>query len=206
MSDGLLQLGPLDVVAGRPFTNAEGSAFDLTVLQYMVETVYRMMMEPQAILNQPPPVILYLNEVGRRLHRIAFSKPETLLKSDDLTVVGFCGQKRPGVDRGPIEAMDRELIAEFSQQDYLLSYSTLQLECGNACNLVLFSHPQGVSHWTLSEKHAVSVSMAPEYYSVIRLHNAILAGGVMSHNKLALIRTKYYDFQEEPLWQAVRDF
>ena len=206
MSDGLVQLGFSDIVAGRPFTNPEGSAFDLTVLQYMVETVCRILKEPRAILNQPRPVVLYLNEVGGRSHRIALSRPEALLNCNDLTVVGFCGQRRHGVDRGPLDAVDEELIAEFPQHDELLSYSTLQLESGDSCNLVLFSQPQGILHWASSDRHALAARMAPRYYTVIRLHTAILPGGIMANNKLALIRTKYYDFQEEPLWQAVRDF
>ena len=88
MSNGLVQLGSSDIVAGRPFTNPEGSAFDLTVLQYMVEILCRILLEPQAILNQPRPVILYLTEVGGRSHRIALSRPEALLQPDDLTVRG----------------------------------------------------------------------------------------------------------------------
>lgn len=199
-------MGSSDIVAGRPFTNPEGSAFDLTVLQYMVETLCRILLEPQAILNQPRPVVLYLNEIGGRCHRIALSRPEALLQPGDLTVVGFCGQRRRGVDWGPLDAVDEELIAEFPQHEELLSYSTLQLESDDSCNLVLFSQPQGVLHWASSDKHTLAVSMSPKYYSVIRLHNAILPGGVMADNQLALIRTKYYDFQEEPLWQAVRDF
>lgn len=206
MSNGIVHLGSSEIVAGRPFTNPEGSAFDLTVLQYMVETVCRILREPQVIPNQPRPFVLCLNEVGGRSHRIALSRPEALLKLDDLTVVGFCGQRRRGVDREPLDAVDEELIAEFPQHDALLSYSTLQLESGDSCNLVLFSQPQGISHWASSDRHALAVHMAPRCYTVIRLHNAILPGGIRPENKLVLIRTKYFDFQEEPLWQAVRDF
>jgi hypothetical protein len=206
MPSRTIQLGPSDIVAGRLFTNPEASAYDLTILQYMAETLCRVLMQPQAIPNQPRPYVLFLEELGGRFHRIALSKPELLLKPTDLTVVGFCGKKRPGVDRGPIDAVDEELILELSQHLYLLSYSTLQLESHNTVNLVLFSQRQGLMHWAASEKHALAVTMSPEYYTVIRLHNAILSGGLMSDNKLNLQRTKYYDFQSKTLWQAVREF
>ncbi len=48
--------------------------------------------------------------------------------------------------------------------------------------------------------------MSPDYYTVIRLHNAILPGGVLADNKLILLRTQYYDFQDKTLWRAVREF
>jgi hypothetical protein len=201
----LVQLTPFEFVAGRPFTIPEASRVDLAILQYMVETLCRILIQPQAIPPEPRPLLLFLEEIGGRLHRIALSKPELLLKPDDLTVVGFCGQKRQGVDRAPIDAADEELLNELPQYVHLLSYSTLQLECGNACNLVLFNHPQGVYHWAASEKHTQAVNLSPSYYTVIRLHNAILPGGVMSNNRLVLLRTKYYDFQDDPPWQAIRE-
>ena len=201
-----LQLTPSETVAGRPFTIPENSTADLAILQYMAETLCRILMQPQAIPPEPRPLLLFLEEIGGRLHRIALSKPELLLTPDDLTVVGFCGQKRLGVDRAPLDAVDEELLKEFSQYIHLLSYSTLQLESGNSCNLVLFNHPQGVYHWAASDKHTQAVTLSPSYYTVIRLHNAILPGGIMSNNRLVLLRTKYYDFQDNPPWQAVREF
>lgn len=206
MSHRSFALDPLETVPGRPFANPEGSAYDLSILQYMAETLGRIMMCSQGIPRQPRPYILFLDEIGGRFHRIVLSKPDQLLTPDDLTVVGFCGKKRPGVDRMPIDAVDEDLIQEMPQYPYLLSYSTLQLESRNTVNLVLFSHPEGINHWATSKRHVLAVSMSPDYYTVIRLHNAILPGGLMSDSKLMLIRTKYYDFQEKTPWRAVREF
>lgn len=206
MSLGSLVLGRLETVPGRLFSNPEGSVYDLSILQYMVETLCRIMMCPQTIPQHPRPYILFLDEIGGRFHRIVLSKPDALLSPFDLTVVGFCGKKRPGVDRKPVDAVDEELIQEMPQYPHLLSYSTLQLESHNTVNLVLFSHPDGVNHWSISKKHALAVNMSPDFYTVIRLHNAILPGGVMADSKLILLRTKYYDFQEKTPWRAVREF
>ena len=206
MSSSLIRLANSDVVTGRPFTNPAGSQFDLTVLQYMLEKLCRVLRKTPANPKGPRPLVLFFDELGGRLHRIALARPEVLMNSNDLAVVGFCGQKRRGIDRGPLDVVDDDLIAELPAHSHILSYSTLELECGNSCNLVLFSEPHGISHWSRSEKHAVAVSMSSEYYTVIRLHNALLPGGLMSNNKLILIRTKYIDYQEQTPWRAVREF
>jgi hypothetical protein len=172
----------------------------------MAETLYRVMVQTQSFPSQPRPCILFLEETGGRFHRICLSQPERLLLTDELTVVGFCGKKRPGVDRGPIDAIDDKLIDEIPGQKHLLSYSTLQLESYNTVNLVLFDHPQGADDWSTSQQHAQAVRMSPNYYTVIRLHNAILPGGLLANNRLVLLRTKYYDFQTDPAWQAIREF
>lgn len=203
---GVIQLQPTEIWPGRLFTNPEAGAYDLTILQYMAETLCRVMVQTQNIPSQPRPYILFLEETGGRFHRICLSQPEQLVAPTDLTVVGFCGKKRPGVDRGPLDSIDDKLIEEMPGHKYLLSYSTLQLESYNTVNLVLFSRPQGPNHWSASKRHALAVGMSPEYYTVIRLHNAILPGGLLSDNRLVLLRTKYYDFQAEPVWRAIREF
>ena len=201
-----IQLGPTDVVTGRLFTNPEASTYDLTVLQYMAETLCRVMKQAQNIPPEPRPYTLVLEEHGGRLHRICLVQPEQLLQPIDLTVVGFCGQKLPDVDRAPLDAVDDNLITELPQHIHLLSYSTLQLESNNTVNLVLFDHPGGLDHWAASQQHAQAVAMSPRYYSVIRLHNAMLPGGLLSDNRLVLQRTKYFDFQAGAMWRAVREF
>jgi hypothetical protein len=194
---GLIQLQPKEIFPGRLFVNPEASAYDLSVLQYMVDTLYRVMKQEQAIPNQPRPHILFFEELGGRFQRVCLSQPEQLLNPGDLTVVGFCGKKRPGVERGPIDAVDDKLIEELPQHPHLLSYSTLQLESRNTVNLVLFNQPQGPEHWSASGQHVLAVSMSPHYYTVIRLHNALLPGGLMTETPLRLLRTKYYDFQAD---------
>ena len=205
MSKEYVHLDPLEMIEERPFTNPVDSMQDLATLEYMLERLCEVLKQPQGIPAWPRPFILYLREADNRFHRITIAKLETLLTSDHLMVVGFCGQKRLGADRGPLDAVDEELIAEFPHHPHLLSYSTLQLECGNSCNLVLFDNPKGLKHWATGEKHAYAITLAPGYYATVRLHNAVLPGGLMSGNKLSLMRTKYYDYQDNPFWWAVRE-
>lgn len=203
---GAIQLTAQEVSPGRLFTNPAASVYDLTVLQYMVETLRQFMKQPTGIPPEPRPYILMLDEIGGRFHRLCLSRPEALLRPIDLTVVGFCGQKLTGVNRSPLDAVDDELIKEMPQHPHLLSYSTLQLECRNTVNLVVFDDPAGLAHWAHSARHARAVGMSPQYYTVLRLHNARLPGGLLTDQPLQLLRTKYYDFQDGTVWRAVREF
>jgi hypothetical protein len=204
MTNHFIRLERPEIIEGRPFSNVEGSFEDLVTLRYMLEALYQLLLQPVAIPDRPRPLVLYLKEREYHLHRVTLSRPELLLKTSDLTVVGFCGRKRKGVDRGPIEALDRALIAEFSQYEELLSYSSLQLKDGNACNLVLFSQPQGIGHWATSPTHARAVKMSPDYYESVRLHHGLVPGGLTSTNRLELLWTKYYDYRDQPVWRAIR--
>lgn len=205
MTNPFIRLTSSEIVEGRPFTDVEGSYADRATLEYMANRLGWLLRQPTAIPTQPRPVVLFLEEPDHPLHRIALARPEALVRPADLTVVGFCGQKRAGADRGRIETLDRKLIAEFSLYDDLLSYSTLQMMDGNACNLVLFSQPQGIGHWATSKTHARAVQLSPDYYECIRLHHGHLPGGLMSANKLVLLRTKYYDYRHQPVWRAIRE-
>jgi hypothetical protein len=206
MSRTYVPVEPLETIEGRPFTNPVDSLEDLAWLQYMVGTLRQLLGQLEVIKAQPRPFVMYLQESENRYHRIALAHPELLLDDKDLIVVGFCGRKRPDLDRGPIDAVDGELIAAFSQHPYLISYSTLQLPDGNACNLVLFSDYHGLSDWAKGERHAYAANeLAPRYYHCIRLHNATLPGGLISGKELVLLRTKYYDYREDAIWLGVRE-
>lgn len=206
MSNQLIRLGPSEAIEGRPFTCPAHSLADAGALQAMAETMRQHIGVTAPIpAEQPDPLIIYLEESGRRLHRLVLVNPAALRRPGDLTVVGFCGQKRPGIDRDILIELDRELIAELAGFSDLLSYSTLELADGDACNLVLFSRPQGIQHWARSQKHAQAVQMSPDFYETIRLHQGRLPGGLMSTSSLVLLRTKYFDYRGQPAWRAVRD-
>ncbi|MBI1881472.1 MAG: hypothetical protein HYR94_25105 [Chloroflexi bacterium] len=201
-----IRLSWSDLVPDRPFTNPDHNVEDLAHLQHMAEKLRHLLSWPEAIPAQPRPLVLHLEETGGRRHRIAIARPEELLSGDELAVVGFCGQKWPEADRAPLDAVDAELLDEFMLHPHLLSYSSLEVEDGNWRNLVLFGHPQGIGHWAISLKHTHAArELAPVYYKNIRLHNGVLPGGLILGNEIILTRTKYYDYQNQILWWAVRE-
>lgn len=206
MRSSFVQLGPTEVINDRPFTNPKNSAADLAHLQYIVDQVRHLLLSQLSILKaQAFPVVKYLTEAEGRYFRVTIAQLQVLLGDQDFYAVGFCGLKRPKSDRKPVDSIDEELIGEFPEHPDLVCYCTLEVEPGYSCNLVLFKDPAGLMHWSRSEKHARAVELSPEYYLSIRLHNALLPGGLMSGQSLVLMRTKYFDFQGETTWWGLRE-
>jgi hypothetical protein len=149
-------------------------------------------------------VLLEKGQDGRR-RRIVICSPQGLGADRTITVVGFFGARRPGVDRTPLDLVDEELIAGLPGYPGILGYCSFQQASGNWANLVLLREPADLDHWSTSPRHAFAAkAMAPEYYLNIRLHNASLEGGVLSQSEISFHRTKYYDYQETPPWRAIR--
>jgi hypothetical protein len=205
MSINYVQLEPAEMVIEYPFTDPVDSMQDVATLEYMLQRLQQFVTTPNGITEWPRPFVFYLSEPEERYHRVAIAQLKELLTCEALTVVGFCGQKRPIADHGPVDMIDEVLITEFPEHPHLLSYSTLQLACGNSCNLVLFNKPQGLAHWAKGTTHAQAIALAPAYYTSVRLHNAALPGGLLSDHKLSLLRTKYFAYEGDIPWMAVRE-
>jgi len=197
-------LGASEIVAGRPFTNPEQSLEDVGKLSYMIEALRAML---QRLPDEPATRILEAPGQDGRGQRIVISKWAKLRAAPELFVVGFFGQKRMGVNGEPMDEMDQALIGEFDAHPGVLSYSSLELADGNWGNLVLLADEQTRDHWRTSPRHMhAAQDLSPHHYLTIRLHNGLLPGGLWSGREVVLLRTKYYDFQSQPAWKAVREF
>lgn len=206
MANNFVHLSPTEIIKERPFTNPKNSAADLANLQYIADKVrYLLLSQPGYFDTQLFPAVIYFTEEEGRYFRVTITQPQILLASQDFYAVGFCGLKRPMSDRGPVDTIDAELIDEFPEHPNLICYCTLEVEPGHSCNLVLFDDPAGLIHWSRSAKHARAVELSPNYYLSIRLHNALLPGGLWSDQPLMLLRTKYFDFQGETMWWGLRE-
>ncbi len=205
--DDYIRLEPSELVANRPFTHPERSVEDAAILQGMVDRLRLILHQSNSSLASPHSFTLELDEAGERSQRVIVAHREALLAGDDLMAVGFFGMKRPGANAAVLTEVDTELISEFSLHPGILSYSSLELADGNWGNLVLLNSPEAREHWRTSERHLQAVrELAPGHYLTIRLHNAVLPGGLASGRALTLQRTKYYDFQSPASWQAIREF
>jgi hypothetical protein len=204
--DEEVRLGPAESVPERPFSDVERNHVDLEAMRLML-TRLREVLEAGEDEERSPPRIVRLTEAGRS-HRIVILNPEGLRGEVDLTAVGFFGQSRPDLDRATFEELqtvDWELVGEFSQHPGVLSYSTLELEDGNAADLALLSDPGASQHWMTSTRHAYAANeLSPRCYSSVRLHSGLLPGGVRSGRDPVLLQTKYLDFRAEKPWRALR--
>jgi hypothetical protein len=213
-------LGPADVLGERPFTAPQQNEQDVLNLGFMVCELRHLRYRSELLpLLERGSLALNLQQdrdclapdgvcnTGGRQYRVAFLKGAALSAGQDLVVVGFCGRKRREANRKLVIAVDEELIAESPQHPHFLSYSSLELNNGDWCNLVLFSDWDGLQQWNSSARHWQAVrEIAPGYYKTIRLHNALLPGGLLSGEKLKMVRTKYYDFTSEAPWLAMREY
>ncbi len=205
--DDYIVLIQTESVPGRAFTDPEQNVADVTALRHMLARLRHRLSQPEGVPANPRPLVLNVPESDGRGHRIVLANPERLQAASVLALVGFFGQKRPGADPSPLDVLDRELIDEFPRHPGVLSYSSLEGEGGNWGNLVVLDSPGAGEHWKTSAKHAYAArELAPGHYTTIRLHNGLLATGLMSDHDLILLRTKYYDFQGESPWRAVREF
>ena len=126
LSDRFIGLSKSEIVPGRPFTDPERNAEDLATLEYIAKRLRYVLSQAEAIRHYPTPLLLYLPEPGGLRLRITITNPDELRRPMDLTVVGFCGQKRPDVDRSQLDGVDLELISEFLEHPHLLSYNSLE--------------------------------------------------------------------------------
>jgi hypothetical protein len=204
----VVQLGPHDAVAERPFTDPRHSRADAAILNYMRWRLHYLLSQSDIGPGHPLDRELYiqmLQEANDRYHRMVILERGPLLTDAELTFVGFFGERRFEASPAILQDIDTELIQEFLQHTYVLSYCSLELADNNWANLVILRSAEGIQHWRASQRHAyASRELAPLYYTGIRLHNGVLPEGLASPY-IRLTRTKYYDFREPGLWQAIRD-
>jgi hypothetical protein len=207
--DDCLNLRPDDCLTDRPFTQPENNSTDLEILNQTRARLCALLRQPGGIPDSPRPYVLWqVDERGLNLRLVVTDVPR-LLACNPVTVVGFCGNRRPGADPVPMDAMDDVLIAEFPRHPYVLSYCSQQLADGNYRNLVLLDSAKAREHWRTSARHAyAALHMSPGFYAHVRLHNGLIQGTVMSDAAIILQRTKYYDYThtlpDGAPWRAVR--
>lgn len=208
MAPTIVRLQQAETIPERPFTDPGHSWGDLAVLRAMAEKLrYQLQQLDSLPWQQPQPLLTYLREPCGRKHRILIVDPGGLLANAEFPFVGFFGYRQPGAVRQMLDPVDDELSKELIQNPYFLSYSSLELEDGNWCNLVLLRSPEGMDHWNSNLRHSYAVrELAPKYYAGIRLHNGVAPHGLTAIDQLRLLRTKYYDYNGGVLWRAVRDF
>ena len=196
-----------DVLRNRPFTHPNHIPGDVNSLRYMVDQLCMFMEAPHLYQDRPRPIVVHQPRAEQWTYRLVIVRPEALRAKRTLTFVGFLGQRRDDADEELAHEFDRSLVAEIPDYPGLLSYSTMALISGNYSNLVLFTDPTAKQQWSRSRAHAQAVNrLAPDYYLSVRLYNGILPRGIHTSRELRVKRVKYYDYQDDPWWHAVRLF
>jgi hypothetical protein len=197
--DEYLRLQPDERVPERLFTDPAHTAADLVAIRTMAARLRQLLdgsMGTRVVESREPD--------GRQ-HRVVLGAGDRLGTGRDLGFVGFFAVKRLGLDHAALTRTDDELIEELPGHSGILSYSSLELPDGNWGNLILLDPPEAGEHWRTSAKHAWAASeLAPRHYTVVRLHNGLLPGGLRSGHDPLLTRTRYHDFRSPAVWRAER--
>jgi hypothetical protein len=208
MSPEIISLSQTEIVPDRPFTHPEHTQADIAALQRMRVRLHEVLTSSAPTADPPHPWRVSLHEANGRRHRVIILNRTILLEANELTFVGFCGQKYGHIDAESLHtmsALDAELVNELIDHPHMLSYSSMEVADGNWINLVLLRSAEGIEHWRTSERHIYAANeLSPRYFASVRLHNGVLPNGLASV-RMTLLRTKYYDFSESPAWRALRE-
>jgi hypothetical protein len=200
-------LNPTDMVKGRAFTDPNRIPNDLNTWRYMTDQICLFLRNPHLYTGLKRPIVVHRPDPDKWLYRLIMPNPERLLTQDTITFVGFLGKRRENADLALGGEFDNILVAEIPEHPDLLCYNTMGQSCGNYGNLVLFASEAAKGDWGRSKAHAQAVSnLAPQYYQSIRLYNGTLPLGVSDSHALYLTKVKYFDYEQKPMWHAVRHF
>ncbi len=200
-------LSPTDMVKGRAFTNPEQIPKDLNTWRYMTDQVCLFLRNPQLYARKRRPIIIHRPDPTEWFYRLVVPRPKRLANQAPITFVGFLGKRRETADLALGGEFDSILVSEIPEHPDIICYFTMGQTCGNFSNLVLFANERAKAEWGRSKAHAQAVAkLAPEYYQSVRLYNGVLPNGVADSQALYLTKVKYFDYQEKPMWHAIRQF
>src|SRR5690242_10092846 len=102
-----------EAVADLPLPIVRKGKLDLVILRYMARRVYIALPSCNHVTTASLPLLYYLDERRRRIHRIAIYNPEALLLNNQLAFVGFISGKlrptRPSIG-ADLRIVDKKLV------------------------------------------------------------------------------------------------
>lgn len=195
------------IVAERPFTHPDHTLQDLATMRFMAQQLIENYGDPVVCDFGPGKKPICQSDPQGRHFRIYYVNADLLFSQQEITAVGFFGEKRQTASIQPLIQADRQFESTFNDHPGLLSLSTRRLSNGDFGNLVLFTSPEARDHWAYSQLHRELVAkISPPYYRNIRLNNAFMPQGLTAPDDIQLRRVKYIDYNSEPHWRAVREF
>lgn len=205
----MIELGPQEVVSGRPFAAPESIRKDGAVLRRMWARLRRHVAACATEVDGrgEPTVgdrVDRITDPDASIHTIVLPDVERAVRAGDLFGVGFFGQARSGVDHTPIMELEAALIADMPRTAGLVAYYNAYHPAAGWGNLVLFSDEAAERAWGGDPRHTEAVRRSPAHYHSIRLHHARAAGGLIGIGPIDILRTRYIDFGDDPPWRAIR--
>lgn len=202
----MYEIGVDETVEGHACTDVSLYTPDLDLLAYMLQDLRSLIRSCDAgkveiVAHQP---IMWSVHGMRR--RTVVCEPELIRRTDRACVVGFFAERRESIDYPSLDHLELGLLLEFRNYPGILSYSSIELANDFWANLVIHREADDTESWRQSTAHTRAVEVSPELYSAVRIHNGHLVGGVAGSQAVAIDRTKYWDYEHDPVWQGLRTF
>ena len=189
----------------RPFTDPERTLADAAVMGRMLRLLRR---EARSWPSWRTSVELLKHTRAGCRHWLVVPSAPTLAGAHDVTVVGFFGDLRSGMDHSAIYQLEADVVARLGRYAGvgLLGYYDAEIAPAVHGNLVLFGTSEVPPAWHRDRVHAAAVALAPRHYGAVRLHGGIIRGALLGRGHLAIQRTRYFDFGQQPAWHGLRRF
>lgn len=198
-------LGPNEQVPDHPVAATSHYWGDIALLNYLLQDLRALIRRHQKReIDLEPQQVLRWNVHGLS-RRTVICDPLGLTGGQQVQVVGFFGERRANADLESIGADEIDLIDEFVRYPGILSYSSIELVDHYWANLVVHLDPQDREAWRSSEIHRQAVNdIAPGAYHAVRIHNGFIRDGVPGSTTVVIESTKYWDYDTDPVWHAIR--
>ncbi len=200
------EIGVDETVPGHPCTDVSLYIPDLDLLAYMLQDLRSLIRSSDAgkvRLVAHEPIMWTVHGLRRRT---VVCEPDLIRQSERVCTVGFFADRRDSIDYPSLDDLELGLLLEFRNYPGILSYSSIELANDFWANLVIHRVPDDTESWRQSSAHSRAVEVSPELYSAIRIHNGHLVEGVAGSQAVAIDRTKYWDYDTDPVWQGLRTF
>lgn len=190
----------------HPFADPGHYSGDLALLNYLLQDL-RVLVRQAAAGHTG---WANYNEIEWEVHglqrRTVICDLDALLVGETRLAVGFFGDRRaasPGID---VDRTELDVVGEFRRFPGIISYSSIELVGDQWANLVVHQEPADRSDWRHSEVHInAAEQVAPGIYHNVRIHNGCIPGGPIGSGTVVIERTKYWDYDAEEVWHAIRE-
>jgi hypothetical protein len=134
-------------------------------------------------------------------HLLVAPRPDALARP--AVAVGFFSQVRD-VDHGPILQLEYALLDRVDEIEGFVSYHNVRFADGRWGNLVTFDDGGAATEVRDHPIHRKALALTATHYRSVRLHRLRLADGAAGSTEPELGETLLFDFDESPMWRAVR--
>ncbi len=198
-------LAAAERLPARPFTDPERTLADAAVMDRMLQRLRR---RARSWPSWRTSAELLTHTRGGCRHWLVVPSAPALAGAHDVTVVGFFGDLRPGMDHAAIYQLEADVVARLGRYADvgLLGYYDAELAPALHGNLVLFATSEVPPEWHRDRVHAAAVALAPRHYRAVRLHRGMIAGALLGRGHVVIQRTRYLDFAQQPAWHGLRRF